>query len=88
MGKPRAQIQKEYRERKKQLDEEKFLEKERKRVKKYYVKTNLLTNKEKKERRKSTLERVRRFRKSKQTETEGGQANETMIVAMDFPSQN
>ena len=46
MGKPRGQIQKEYRERKKRQEGESYLEKERKNVKKCYVKTSDLTTKE------------------------------------------
>ena len=57
MGNPKAQVQKEYRERKKRQEGESFLEKKRKRVKKYYVKTSDLTTKERKEQRKSTRER-------------------------------
>ena len=87
MGKPRAQIQKEYRERKKRQEEESFLKKkERKGVKKYYVKTSNLTTKERKERRKSRRERLKKFRKIRQKTIEPKEINETMIVAMYFSS--
>ena len=64
MAKTNAQKQREYRERKK-LNDPKFLEKERKRQKAYYVKTSNLSKKELKERRIDVKERVRRSRDQK-----------------------
>ena len=82
------QIQKEYRACKKRQERESFLEKERKRVKKYCVKTSDLTSKERKERRKSTRERVKKFRKIQQKTKEPEEVNEKIIVAMDFSSKS
>ena len=59
MAKTNAEKQKDYRERKKLVSDE-FVEKERKRQKKYYVKTSQLKKNELKERREAVKERVRR----------------------------
>ena len=64
MAKINAQKQREYSERKK-LNGPKFLEKERKQQKAYYVKTSNLSKKELKERRIEVKERVRRSRDQK-----------------------
>ena len=89
MGNPKAQVQKEYRERKKRQEGESFLEKERKRVKKYYVKTSDLTTKERKEQRKSTREREwKSFERFNIKQKKPGEVNKKMIVAMDFSSKS
>ena len=69
MAKTNAEKQKEYRERKK-LQSGSFLEKERKRQKKNYVKTAELTKKQLKERREKVNERVKRSRKATKMLTE------------------
>ena len=64
MAKTNAEKQKYYRERKKLVSDE-FLEKERKRQKKWYVKTSQPKKNELKERREVVKERVRRSRAQK-----------------------
>ena len=60
MAKTNAERQREYRERKKREVGSKFLEKERKRQQKYYVKTADLAKKDLKERREAVKMRVRK----------------------------
>ena len=64
MAKTNAEKQKDYREWKKLVRDE-FLEKERKRRKKYYVKTSQLKKNDLKKRREAVKERVRRSRAQK-----------------------
>ena len=99
MAKTNAEKQKEYRERKK-LESDEFLEKERKRQKKYYVKTTQLKKKELKERRQAVKERVQRSRAQKKAliekirkENESCASSDTngsftpMIVSLQFPKR-
>ena len=87
MGKPRAQIKKEYREREKRQEGEAFMEKEKK-SKKYYVKTSYLTVKRKtntesqREREWKSSERLNKRIKGPQ------EINERMIVAMNFSNES
>ena len=63
MGKTRAEIQKAYRQRKKeQMGEEAFLKKEANRVKRYYVPVEQLSQKERKTRREGVAQRVGKHR--------------------------
>ena len=64
------------------------MEKERKRVKKYYVKTSEITTKEKKEQRNLTQERVTKFRKIRQKTKEPEEINEKTMVAIEFSSKS
>ena len=99
MAKTNAEKQIEYRERKK-LESDEFLEKERKRQKKYYVKTTQLKKKELKERIQAVKERVKRSRAQKKAltekireENESCALNDTngtftpMMVYLQFPKQ-
>ena len=61
MGKTRAEIQKEYRERQKAKNKEEYLKKERDRRKKNYVPSGELTDKERLERNKKNREVLRRY---------------------------
>ena len=79
MGKPRAQVQKEYRERKKTKEGETYLAKERARQKKNYIKVEDLKSDDAKKRREKTRERVRKHRQAKKEMAKNG-----LIVAMDF----
>ena len=79
MGKPRAQVQKEYRERKKTKEGEKYLSKERTRQKKNYIKVEDLKSDDAKKRREKIRERVRKHRQAKKEMAKNG-----FIVAMDF----
>ena len=61
MGKSRAEIQADYRRRKREkIGKEAFLKFERQRVKKYYVPVANLKRREKQERRKNVIERVKK----------------------------
>lgn len=62
MGETNAERQREYRERKKRKAGSTFLESERKRQKKYYVNTENLTPKQRKDRREAVRSRVRKHR--------------------------
>ena len=88
MAKTNAQRQKEYRERKKAEPGEKFLEKERKRQKKYYIKTKTLSAKELKDRRENVKHRVRKHRQHRQlsltTQSSSATDVSSLVVAMDF----
>ena len=64
----RAEIQKQYRERKKVKEGEKFLAKERARQKKYFVPIASLSRQDKEKRRQSVRERVQKYRKKKKEE--------------------
>ena len=64
MGKTRAEIQKQYRERKKLREGEEYMEKERERKRKYYVKTSDLSAKKLKKRR-EVRKRVKKYYDSK-----------------------
>ena len=98
MAKTNAEKQKEYRERKK-LESDEFLEKERKRQRKHYVKTTQLKKKELKERRQAVKERVQRSRAQKKALIEKIRENEScassdtngtftpMIVSLQFPKR-
>ena len=79
MGKPRAQVQKECRERKKTKEGETYLAKERARQKKNYIKVEDLKSDDAKKRREKTRERVRKHRQAKKEMAKNG-----LIVAMDF----
>ena len=79
MGKPRAQVQKEYRERKKTKEGEKYLSKERTRQKKNYIKVEDLKSDDAKKRREKIRERVRKHRQAKKEMAKNG-----FIVTMDF----
>ena len=79
MGKPRAQVQKEYRERKKTKEGETYLAKERARQKKNYIKVEDLKSDDAKKRREKIRERVRKHRQAKKEMAKNG-----FIVAMDF----
>lgn len=65
MGKSRAEIQREYRERKKKECGDAYLEKERKRVKSYYIPANELSKKEQQKHNESTREGMRKGREKK-----------------------
>ena len=99
MAKTNAEKQKEYRERKK-LESDKFLEKERKRQKKYYIKTTQLKKKEMKEHRQAVKERVQRSRAQKKalieriheenesfTSSNTERAYTPMLVSLPFPKR-
>jgi hypothetical protein len=89
MGKSRAQIQKEYRERKKQLLGAEYQKTERERVKKYYIPSAELSNKKRKQRnekmkaankrfrtrRQELLDRLRIYELSKESNDESGYAS-------------
>ncbi|XP_053373914.1 luc7-like protein 3 [Mercenaria mercenaria] len=62
MGKSRAQIQKEYRDRKKAKLGEEYMQKERERVRKYYIPAKELSNKKRKERNEKMKIKNRRSR--------------------------
>lgn len=64
----RAEIQKQYRERKRAKEVEKFLAKEKARQKKYSVPIASLSRREKEKRRQSVRERVQKYRKKKKIE--------------------
>ena len=81
MGKPKAQVQKEYRERKKAKEGETYLAKERARQKKNYVKVEDLKSDDAKKRRRKTRERVRKHRQAKKEITKNV---DVLIVAWDF----
>ena len=61
MGKTRAEIQKAYRERLKQKNNEQYLEKERQRRRKNYVPSETLTKRERDKRNKQNRENLRHF---------------------------
>ena len=60
MVKSRAEIQRDYRERKKRIEGESYKKRERERRQKYYVKTSELSTPELKKRREQTLNRVKK----------------------------
>jgi hypothetical protein len=70
MPKSRAEIQKAYRERKKQKEGESYLRKERRRRMTYYINAKYLTNKEKDERNEKSRLRVQKCRRLKKKTTE------------------
>ena len=65
MGESRAQIQREYRERKKAELGQDYYQKERQRIKKYYVPTSNLSKPQQTKRRQKVREQVKRFHKQK-----------------------
>ena len=92
MAKTNAERQKEYRERCKRQADSNFLEKERKRQRKYYVKAEELTPKERRDRREAVKLRVRKHREtSKSSSQSQPQPNQTMpqnlIISLPFPKK-
>jgi hypothetical protein len=73
MGKSRAEIQKAYRKRLKQRDNEAYLEKERKRRRESYIPSAQLTPKERNERNRLNRERLHRFYEKKRNERQEGE---------------
>ena len=69
MAKTNAEKQRAYRERKKMKEGLKYIEKVRKRQRKYYTKTKELSKKELKERRKAVRLRVKKHRQSLKEES-------------------
>lgn len=83
MAKSRAQIQKEYRERKKQQMGEEYKEKERKRAKKYYTPTADLDKTAQKKRREKIRLQVQKFRTERKQQSRLAKKAEEEYIAAD-----
>ena len=83
MGKSRAEIQREYRERKKKKEGILFLQKERDRVRKYYIPSKELTKSERKKRNEKKLKSTRKLRERKKEI-----AKQQVVLKFDFPNRS
>lgn len=83
MALTRAEIQKNYRERKKAKDVDDYLEKERKRTKQYYVPSKELSSKARSERNKKKLKTNRKYRQRKKALLK----NTTLELKFNFPNK-
>ena len=88
--KTHAEIQREYRKRNKEKEGDAYLEKERKRTRKYYTPTAELNTKEKKKRRAEVRERVKKCREKAKAANKNNpeDCNQPLVVDFNFKRNN